>query len=224
MTRTLHIPDSLTEDDLWLIEQTIAKLAAIRAKIAELERQRQRPALLVQWEKLSRGRTYDNGGPGWATEDVARAQKARIDAAGERRQTMVKQRKDGAWIVQAYGAQDIYRDARDLYKKRDRQRFEALVARIKGSAVLGEDEKAQLIARMRADYESSVTADGRVKVEPYFPLHRAGQYFVSARRYKDGAPGPAEFFRGPGASDAFASEKAAWAATVSSGARPARTT
>jgi hypothetical protein len=38
MNRTLHIPDSLTEDDLWLLEQTIAKLAAIRAAIAELER------------------------------------------------------------------------------------------------------------------------------------------------------------------------------------------
>ena len=36
--RTVHIPDSLTEDDLWLIEQTIAKLAAIRAALAELER------------------------------------------------------------------------------------------------------------------------------------------------------------------------------------------
>ena len=37
MTRTVHIPDSLTEDDLWLIEQVVAKLAAIRAKIAELK-------------------------------------------------------------------------------------------------------------------------------------------------------------------------------------------
>ena len=38
MTRTLTIPDALTEDDLWLVEQTVAKLAAIRAAVAELER------------------------------------------------------------------------------------------------------------------------------------------------------------------------------------------
>ena len=38
MARTLPIPDALTEDDLWLIEQTVAKLAAIRAEAAELAR------------------------------------------------------------------------------------------------------------------------------------------------------------------------------------------
>ena len=38
MTRTVHIPDALTDDDVWLIEQTVAKLAAIRAAVAELER------------------------------------------------------------------------------------------------------------------------------------------------------------------------------------------
>lgn len=36
--RTLTIPDALTEDDVWLVEQTVAKLAAIRAMNAELAR------------------------------------------------------------------------------------------------------------------------------------------------------------------------------------------
>ena len=38
MNRTLTLPDALTEDDLWLVEQTVAKLAAIRAEAAELAR------------------------------------------------------------------------------------------------------------------------------------------------------------------------------------------
>jgi len=38
VTRTVHIPDALTADDVWLIEQVVTKLAAIRAAVAELER------------------------------------------------------------------------------------------------------------------------------------------------------------------------------------------
>ena len=38
MTRTVHIPDALTDDDVWIVEQIITKLAAIRVAVAELER------------------------------------------------------------------------------------------------------------------------------------------------------------------------------------------
>ena len=38
MTNPLYIPDSLTEDDVDVVATLIAKLAAIRSQVAELQR------------------------------------------------------------------------------------------------------------------------------------------------------------------------------------------
>ena len=39
MTNPLYIPDALTEDDVDVVATLIAKLAAIRSQVAELQRQ-----------------------------------------------------------------------------------------------------------------------------------------------------------------------------------------
>ena len=39
MTNPLYIPDSLTEDDVDVVAALIAKLAAIRSQVADLQRQ-----------------------------------------------------------------------------------------------------------------------------------------------------------------------------------------
>jgi hypothetical protein len=179
---------------------------------AERKRRAARPALVQAWNALSQGRVHDADGAGWDSKDAAHKAKTEIDKT-ERRPTLVKRRTDGRWIVQAYGAQEIYREARDLYKDRDRQRFEALLARIKDDTALDPAAKEKEIARMRADFESSVTRNGKIKVEPYFPLYRTGQYYVAGRLYVDAAPAPAEFYKDDVAQTPYKTDEAAWSAS-----------
>ncbi|MGB5830824.1 MAG: PLxRFG domain-containing protein, partial [Thiohalocapsa sp.] len=190
---------------------TTAAIAMLKQLLpAEKTRQKARPALLAQWKKLSRGEVHDNGGKGWDRKEAADQARAEIDKT-EQRPTMAVQRDDGRWVVQAFGAQEIYRHARDLYKDRSQKRFDALVQRIRDSSALEAPAKDKLIAQMRVDFESSVTPQGKIKVEPYFPLYRQGQYYVSAVRYQGGAPGPRR--EGKNAGELFATEDAAYTAS-----------
>ncbi|WP_295442023.1 PLxRFG domain-containing protein [uncultured Thiodictyon sp.] len=197
-----------------------ARVPYVMAAIARIEqlmpkeraRQKERPALEKAWNALSKGRFYGNQGQGWQTkEDALRAQQE-IDRT-ETKPTMVKQSADGRWFVQAYGAQEIYKDVRDLYKKRDKERFDAYLERVQNSGVLQDDNSAAAeIARMRMEYEASVTRNGEVKVEPYFPLYRQGDYWASGKLYVDKAPEAAVFYQDDAAKTPFETEKAAWAA------------
>ncbi len=72
-------------------------------------------------------------------------------------------------------AQTIYREVRDLYKARQRQTLEALEARIGRTITDGKSAQA-LVSMLREEFE-------QIEVqEPYFPLSRFGDYWVSATK------------------------------------------
>ncbi|WP_295385105.1 PLxRFG domain-containing protein [uncultured Thiodictyon sp.] len=104
-------------------------------------------------------------------------------------------------------AQAIYRQARDLYKKRSEQMKDARIKEIEESEVLDEAGKRLLVAQIRAAYENPMDEAGNPKLGPYFPLWRHGRYYVTARRFPTGTQ--RLFVRPDG--ELFASAKAATA-------------
>ncbi|UJS26292.1 PLxRFG domain-containing protein [Thiothrix winogradskyi] len=72
-------------------------------------------------------------------------------------------------------AKAIFTGARDQYEARFERAQLAIEANV-AKAEMGESQKAALLRKLRADFESA-RLNGI-----YFPLHRAGRYFVSGKR------------------------------------------
>ncbi|PIE37042.1 MAG: hypothetical protein CSA53_07410, partial [Gammaproteobacteria bacterium] len=86
------------------------------------------------------------------------------------------------------GAQQIFREARDLYELRFNETQAALEASIE-KAELAEGQKKGLLQRLRADFEAARVAG------VYFPLFRQGEYFVFGERAREFPAGRTQYRR-----------------------------
>lgn len=79
-----------------------------------------------------------------------------------------------AWINLPDEAKQIYRDARDMYKKQWADVEEAIIQRIQRAVVQEKDRKA-MIDELRLKFQQQLTG-------VYFPLARFGDYFITVKK------------------------------------------
>jgi N12 class adenine-specific DNA methylase len=201
---------SRAKEDRGMAGYYVAAAKLLKKVVAhEKRRKNALPALQKRWAALSSRRVFDNAGAPYASEQAAQtALHTRKDLQGLI--VYPREAENGGWVLQEAGAQQIYRQARDLYKARSEQMMKALLDRIKESETIAADDKVKLAAKIRADFESTVNPEtGEPKVDPYFPVHRFGRYYLSAKLLPEG--GLREFRQIGGM--AFKSEQAALSAS-----------
>lgn len=124
---------------------------------------------IAMLREQARGRSGESTAPMMAKIDETRALLAQ-ERNRERSAPALMER----WAALPEPAKELYRNVRDAYVQRDQAWQQALLSRI-ADAIPDAERRSAVMDRLRVQFESQ-----RVP-KPYFPLARAGDYWVSVR-------------------------------------------